>query len=102
MQVPGWGGFTGGTAWLLVATGPLTALPLILFTIATQRLSLASVGVIGYLNPTLQFLCATVLFGERFSHWHAIAFALIWTALALYSGAALQDRRRARATVPTR
>ncbi|WP_254695888.1 EamA family transporter RarD [Palleronia sp. THAF1] len=102
VQVPGWGGFSGGTALLLVATGPMTALPLILFTIATQRLSLATVGVIGYLNPTLQFLCATVLFGERFTLWHAIAFALIWTALALYSGAALRTRRRVKAAVPAR
>ena len=50
-----------------------------------------------YLNPTLQFFCAVVIFGETFTRWHMIAFAMIWTALALYSAQSLaQDRARRR------
>ena len=98
--VPGWGAFSGRDALLLMASGPITGLPLILFTVASRRLPLASVGVIGYLNPTLQFLCATVLFGERFTLWHAAAFGAIWTALAIYSGEAILRRRRVRAATP--
>lgn len=97
---PGWGAFTGWDALLLAASGPLTALPLILFTMASRRLSLSTVGVIGYLNPTLQFLCATLLFGERFTMWHAAAFGAIWTALAIYSGETFVRRRRLRAVPP--
>lgn len=98
--VPGWGAFTGRDAFLLAASGPITGLPLILFTIASRRLSLSGVGVIGYLNPSLQFFCATVLFGEMFTPWHAAAFGAIWTALAIYSGEALVRRRRVRAAQP--
>ncbi len=96
LAVPGSGAFHGTTALLLMATGPVTALPLLLFSIASRRLPMATVGVIQYLNPTLQFLLAVALFGERFTPWHGIAFALIWSALALYSGEAIASRRRVR------
>ncbi len=94
LAVPGLGAFHGTTALLLLATGPLTAIPLILFSEASRRLSMASVGIIQYLNPSLQFLCAVALFGERFTLWHGVAFALIWSALALYSGEAAWAGRR--------
>ncbi|MDF1801507.1 EamA family transporter RarD [Thalassovita sp.] len=85
---------------LLMLSGPLTATPLILFSTATKRVSMATVGLVQYLNPTLQFLCAVLVFGEPFGQWHAIAFGLIWTALAIYSLAALrQDRAARRASI---
>lgn len=83
------------TALMLMLSGPVTALPLILFARATRLVDLATVGVVGYLNPTLQFLCAVLLMGETFTVWHAAAFALIWAALAIYSGAAMQRVTRA-------
>ncbi len=85
------------TSALLAFSGPITALPLILFSAAAQRVNLATVGLLQYLNPTLQFFCAVVIFGETFTRWHMIAFAMIWTALALYSAQSLaQDRARRR------
>ena len=78
---------------LLVFAGGLTATPLILFSYATKRVKMATVGLAQYLNPTLQFLCAVVLFGEPFGMWHAVAFGLIWSAIGIYSASALaQDR----------
>ncbi|EDM72046.1 RarD [Roseobacter sp. AzwK-3b] len=89
-----------GTTWrdsaLLAFSGPLTATPLILFSYATRRITYATVGLVQYLNPTLQFLVATFIFREAFSFWHAIAFAMIWTALALYTTAAWRQDRAAR------
>lgn len=83
---------------LLMTSGPITAMPLILFSYGARRLAMATVGVVQYINPTLQFLCAVLIFGEPFGPVHLIAFALIWTALALYSGSAFrQDRLRRRA-----
>ncbi|SFM11651.1 EamA family transporter RarD [Shimia aestuarii] len=70
---------------LLVFSGALTATPLILFSRAARQLPLSTVGLMQYLNPTLQFLCAVVIFAEPFSLWHMIAFPMIWAALALYS-----------------
>ena len=94
----GAGHFAGGLSdsVLLMVSGPLTATPLILFSIAARRLRLATVGLLQYLNPTLQFLVATLIFRELFTLWHAMAFALIWTALAIYSAAAWRQERAAR------
>jgi chloramphenicol-sensitive protein RarD len=91
----------GARDWgLLVFSGALTATPLILFSYATKRVKMATVGLVQYLNPTLQFLCAVVIFGEPFGLWHAIAFGLIWTAIGIYSASALsQDRAARRALV---
>lgn len=80
---------------LLVLSGLITAVPLVLFAYAARRVALITVGLMFYLNPTLQFLCAVLLFGEPFTRWHMIAFAMIWTALAIYSGAAWRQARRA-------
>lgn len=88
------GGDTVTTA-LLAASGIITAVPLMLFTAAARRIEMATVGVLQYLNPTIQFLVATLILREAFTGWHLVAFALIWTAVALYSAAML--RRVARA-----
>ncbi|MGH1356989.1 MAG: EamA family transporter RarD [Thalassovita sp.] len=81
---------------LLMVSGPLTATPLILFSSAARRVNMSTVGLVQYVNPTLQFLCAVLVFREPFGHWHAIAFTLIWTALAIYSVATVRQDRAAR------
>lgn len=78
---------------LLMASGLVTAVPLILFSYATQRLEMATVGLMQYLNPTLQFFCAVAIFGEPFTRWHMIAFSLIWLALGVYSTSAMRQSR---------
>ena len=96
-----WGGASGSgvfgkdwqTSTLLAFSGPLTGTPLLLFAYAAQRVRMATVGLVQYLNPTLQFGVATLAFGERVTIWHAIALGLIWCALALYSSASLRPRR---------
>jgi len=94
----GSGSFAGNwqDSLLLAFSGILTGLPLILFSYATKRVMLSTVGLVQYLNPSLQFLVATLIFREVFSIWHAIAFAMIWTALALYTVSALRQDRAAR------
>lgn len=85
---------------MLILSGPLTATPLILFSFAARRVPLATVGVLQYINPTLQFCCAVLVLGEPLTPWHVAAFGLIWLALALYSAAALrQDRLSRRAAM---
>ncbi|MBS1303542.1 EamA family transporter RarD [Loktanella sp. SALINAS62] len=83
---------------LLMLSGPLTGLPLVLFSYATQHVRLSTVGIVQYLNPSLQFACAVLFFGNAITQWHAIAFPLIWAALVIYSYTAYrQDRARRRA-----
>ncbi len=91
-----------GASWhdalFLIGSGMLTGLPLVLFSAATKRISLATVGLIQYLNPTLQFICATLVFQEPFGFWHMLAFGIIWTALVIYSVAAFhREKQRLRA-----
>lgn len=81
------------TTLLLIASSGLTALPLMLISYAMQRADLATVGLIQYVNPTLQFICATLILGEAVTRWHLGAFALIWAALGLYSAGMLAARR---------
>ena len=81
---------------LLTLSGILTGLPLILFSYATRRVRLSTVGLVQYLNPTLQFACAVLFFGNLLTPWHAIAFPMIWAALALYSLSAVRAERAAR------
>lgn len=95
VHLAGWGAAPGreaaafgadpGLSLLLAVSGVLTGLPLILFSYASQRITLPTLGLMTYLNPTLQFFCATLAFGEPVTLWHAIAFPMIWAGLALYS-----------------
>ncbi|MFP4406672.1 EamA family transporter RarD [Rhodosalinus sp.] len=88
-----------GDSLLLMLSGPLTAVPLMLFAYAARRVTYVTVGLVQYLNPTLQFLVAVAIFGEPFGAYDAIAFPLIWTALAIYSLATLSRERAARRAV---
>ncbi len=79
------GGLDRATDLLLVASGLVTALPLVWFANAARRLRYATVGFLQYTAPTLQFLLAVAVFGEPLSRVRLLSFALIWIALALYS-----------------
>lgn len=74
-------------------TGILTGLPLILMAFAMERLRLATVGLVQYVNPTIQFLLATLVFMEPVRGTHFMAFALIWVGLGIYSINALRQER---------
>lgn len=103
----GWGlaagepvfGSTGRETALLLLAGVATTVPLILFTAAARRLRYSTLGMLQFIAPTLQFLCAVALYGEDFTTAHAIAFGSIWLALALYV-TALARQARAAVTVP--
>lgn len=79
---------------LLVATGAITAVPLLMFGFAAPRLPLGLLGFLQYVNPTCQLAVAVFLLGETVSDAHGVAFVLIWIALALYTGDAVLARRR--------
>ena len=72
------------TDWLLVLAGAVTAAPLLLFAAAARRLRLATLGLLQYLGPTIQFALAVLLFGEVLRPVHLVTFGLIWAGCALY------------------
>lgn len=70
---------------LLVGVGFLSALPLILFAMATRRIDLSVVGFIMYINPTIQFLIGVFILEEAYPPERLITFILIWFALLLFT-----------------
>lgn len=84
------------TSWMLPLSGLITGGPLILFSWGAQRVRLSTLGLIQYLNPTLQMASAVLVFREPFTGWHGAAFALIWAALALYSAESWRQDRASR------
>jgi chloramphenicol-sensitive protein RarD len=78
-------GFDAGTTTLLIAAGAVTAVPLLLFTAAARRLPYSLLGFLQYIAPSMQFLFAVLVFGERLTTAHIICFGAIWTALAIFS-----------------
>lgn len=106
VHLGGWEGLTGRNAavfgrdlqdsLVLIGSGLTTAGPLILFSYASRRLDLSTVGLLQYINPSLQFLCAVAILGEAVTGWHMLAFPMIWLALAIYSAEAIRQDRASR------
>lgn len=70
---------------LLLASGPVTAVPMMCFAAAARRLKLSTLGFFQYLAPTLTFLLGVFVYHEPFDPARQLTFALIWLALAIYS-----------------
>lgn len=85
------------TLFLLMLTGPGTALPLLLFAFAVQRLRLTTMGMLQYVSPSIQFVLAIMLFGEHLNGIRLASFALIWLSLVVYTTDSVVRRRRAEA-----
>lgn len=70
---------------LLVGVGFISALPLVLFAMATQRINLSTVGFIMYINPSIQFMIGIFILNESYQPERLITFSLVWIALILFS-----------------
>ena len=82
-------------ALLLMGGSLFTGIPLILFVEGTKRLRFATVGVLFYVNPTLQLVSALIL-GEAFGWDRAVGFGIIWIAVALYCAELIRQDRASR------
>ena len=104
MAVPKGGVFAGmdgaTMGWLLFA-GPLTAIPLLLFAAGARRITMATLGTLQYLSPTIQFLLGVTWFGEPLQGTRLVGFVLIWLALGVYSADGFLWMRRHRAALAT-
>ncbi len=85
---------------LLILSGFMTGMPLLLFMHGAKRLNLSTVGLMQYLAPSMQFLLAVAVFGEAFTLSHLATFALIWSALAVFSWESIRRYRRMQAADP--
>ena len=81
------------TDLLLLAAGLVTVLPLVCFLEAGLRLKMATLGIVQYLTPSMQFLLAIFVFREHFDSARSVTFVCIWLALAIYTADALRQHR---------
>ena len=70
---------------LLVACGAITAIPLLFFAAAANRVPLSTLGLLQYVAPTLQFLCGVLVFHEAMPASRWVGFALVWLGLGWFS-----------------
>jgi len=72
-----------GHFWLLVASGVITAVPLLFFGASARRLPLTTIGLLQYLAPVLQFVMALAVFHEAMTPDRWIGFGVVWLALLI-------------------
>ena len=78
---------------LLVFAGPVTVVPLLLFTAATRRVTYSEIGFLQYIAPSILFLMAAFVYHEPFSTTRLITFIFIWSALLLVTVDTVRDHR---------
>lgn len=69
---------------LLIASGPVTSIPLMLFAKGIKETSITTSGILMYINPTLQLLVGVLIYNEAFTKMNAITFAFVWAAVILF------------------
>ncbi|QRY49741.1 EamA family transporter RarD [Mycolicibacterium septicum] len=95
LEVLGQGNFLNHGPWhavLLMLAGPVTAVPLLLFAAAAQRLPMVTLGLLFYLNPGLQMAWGVFIGHEPMPPGRWVGFALIWVALVIMTVSALRRK----------
>lgn len=80
---------------LVLLTGPLTAIPLLLFGAAATRVSMTTLGLLNYVAPIMQFVIGVLVFHEHMSTMRWAGFTLVWLALVIFTWDSMARRRRA-------
>ncbi|WP_258806259.1 EamA family transporter RarD [Pseudarthrobacter sp. NS4] len=83
-----------GHFWLLLASGVITAVPLLFFGASARRLPMTTIGLLQYFAPLLQFIVALVVFQEAMTLERWIGFGVVWLALAVLTVDMLRAARR--------
>jgi chloramphenicol-sensitive protein RarD len=83
-----------GHFWLLLASGVITAVPLLFFGASARRLPLTTIGLLQYFAPVLQFILALVVFREAMTLDRWIGFGVVWVALLVLTVDMLRTARK--------
>ncbi len=79
--------------WMMVGAGAVTTIPLLLFASAAPRIPMTTIGILQYINPTMQFLLGVFVYKEPFTHDRLIGFGIVWAGLILFWIEGLYARR---------
>lgn len=92
------------SAWhttLMVFSGVATAVPLLLFAAAANRVPMVGIGILQYVAPILQLACGLLIFHEPMPAARLAGFALVWVALIIFTVDAVGGARQKTAADPT-
>lgn len=79
------------TDLLLMAGGIITAVPLIMFSSAAQKIPLSGMGFLQFVAPSITFVLATQVYAEPLSNEQLLSFIFIWAGLGLYLVKPIKD-----------
>ncbi len=80
----------------LIASGLVTAFPLLLFAIGAPLIPMYMIGFLQYIAPSLMLLIGVFIYGEAFDTVNIISFSLIWSALILFTSSKIIEARGVR------
>jgi chloramphenicol-sensitive protein RarD len=83
-----------GHFWLLLASGVITAVPLVFFGASARRLPMTTIGLLQYFAPVLQFIVALLVFREAMTVDRWIGFGVVWLALIVLTVDMLRTARK--------
>lgn len=84
------------TALWMIGAGPVTAIPLVLFSWAARRIPLSYMGFLQFMSPTISFVIGLVQ-GEAFTPLRALSFVFIWVGAGVFIYGAWRRSRIVRA-----
>jgi len=87
------GSVSVGNTLLLACAGVITAVPLLAFGGAVNRIPLSMIGLLQYITPVLQFSCGVFIFKEEMSNPRWLGFGIVWVALMVLSWDAIRTAR---------
>lgn len=83
-----------GQTLLIACSGVVTSVPLLLFAYSAQRLHMTTIGLLQYIDPSLNMLLGVFVYGESISHGQMVSFIFIWLALIVFSVESLRLYRK--------
>ena len=88
------GRLSAGHSVLLAGAGLVTVLPLLAFSGAATRIPLATLGLLQYIGPSIQFVIGVFLYNEPMPASRLVGFVMVWVSLALFTAEGLRHRRQ--------
>ena len=99
-----WLNLTGGAQFghvsavhtvLMLVAGVFTAVPLLLFAGAANRVPLIGLGILQYVAPILQLACGVLIYHEPMPPVRLAGFGLVWLALMVFTADGIRSARTA-------
>src|SRR5262249_47034164 len=85
---------------LLVLGGVVTAIPLLLFAEAANRIPLSAIGLLQYVSPVMQLSVGVFIFSEPMPPARLAGFALVWLALTVFTWDGVRHRHNRTSLAP--